>query len=428
MMVRSSDRRPPPSSGPVDPADARSARDDAADAPRWSTSYRLILEPRKEKAPTDPVAVPPPPPLPSTLPPAAPVPAAITDELDAPTPRMRRSPALGGRSVDPDAVTIASDRPPPMPSPEPPAAIQSAYKAGDVLAHRYRLIEPIGEGGMGSVWRARSLGLDLDVALKLIRRDTEVPHAGERLLKEARAAARVVHPSAVRVFDYSVTDAGDPFLVMELLTGTSLATRLAESGPLAAMEAVQLLLPVIGALSVAHREGIVHRDVKPANIMLIDESGRVIPKLIDFGIAGVAATAWSRKLTATGMLLGSPIYMAPEQVRGGGSDPDERTDVWGVCTMLYELVSGVRPFGGQNSASIILDILYAKLPRHDALTADPKLWAIVERGLSKSSADRWPSMGALGQALAAWAIGNGAEHDITGASLAVHWLQRPSRP
>ncbi|MCC6551778.1 MAG: serine/threonine protein kinase [Polyangiaceae bacterium] len=313
-------------------------------------------------------------------------------------------------------------------SPEPPAAsTRGKYKAGDVLTHRYRLIEPIGQGGMGSVWRAKSLGLDLDVALKLIRSDTEVPHAGERLLKEARAAARVVHPAAVRVFDYSVTEAGDPFLVMELLTGASLATRIASLGPMPAAPAVQLLLPVIGALAVAHREGIVHRDVKPANIMLVEDAGRLIPKLIDFGIAGVAATAWSKKLTAHGMLLGSPIYMAPEQVRGGGGDPDERTDIWGICTVLYELVSGARPFGGPSSAAVVLDILYARLPRPELLTADKKLWSIVERGLSKAPEDRWPTMTALGQALASWAIANGVEYDVMGASLAAHWRERPLR-
>jgi serine/threonine-protein kinase len=305
--------------------------------------------------------------------------------------------------------------------------MRAPYRPGDVLSFRYRLIEPIGEGGMGSVWRARSLGLDMDVALKLIRPDTEVPHAGERLLKEARAAARVVHPSAVRVFDYSVTESGDPFLVMELLTGPSLASRLAEEGRLPALEAVQLILPVIGALAVAHREGIVHRDVKPANVMLVEDGGRVIPKLIDFGIAGVASTSWSRKLTAHGMLIGSPIYMAPEQVRGKGGDPDERTDVWGVSTMLYELVSGLRPFGGQNSASIIIDIIYARLPRPEQLAADRKLWAIVEKGLAKAPEDRWPTMNALGEALAGWAVASGAEYDITGASLAVHWLQRKTR-
>ena len=344
--------------------------------------------------------------------------------------RMHRSPTPVERSVDPEAITLSSSdprTPPPLSSPEPPPSIRSSYRAGDVLAHRYRLVEPIGQGGMGSVWRARSLGLDLDVALKLIRRDTEVPYAGERLLKEARAAARVVHPAAVRVFDYSVTEFGDPFLVMELLTGPSLASRITEEGPMRAVQAVQLILPVIGALAVAHREGIVHRDVKPANIMLVDDGDRIIPKLIDFGIAGVAATGWSRKLTAHGMLLGSPIYMAPEQVRGGGGDPDERTDIWGVCTVLFELMSGARPFSGQNSATIILEILYARLPRPEPLTADRRLWSIIERGLSKAPEDRWPTMAALGQALARWAIANGAEHDVTGASLAVHWRPRPSK-
>jgi serine/threonine-protein kinase len=119
--------------------------------------------------------------------------------------------------------------------------------------------------------------------------------------------------------------------------------------------------------------------------------------------------------------------MAPDQLRGGGAEPDERTDVWGICTVLYELVTGQRPFGGKSTPSIIFDILYAKLPRKPALTADPKLWRIVEQGLAKAPVDRWPTMNALGRALAAWAVANGATCDVTGASLAVHWLDRSSR-
>jgi serine/threonine-protein kinase len=272
---------------------------------------------------------------------------------------------------------------------------------------------------MGSVWRAWNMSLDLDVAVKLVR-CTGVPHAGERLLKEARAAARVVHPGAVRVFDFDLTDAGDPFLVMELLSGRTLSRALRESGPLTPLEAVLLILPVLGALRVAHREGIVHRDVKPANVVLVEGGRHAAPKLIDFGIAAVAPSSWSRKLSAIGMLLGSPSYMSPEQACGGAI-LDVRTDVWGACTTLYETMSGARPFGGADRSSIIHEILWSAPRRPDALATHPELWEIVRRGLAKALADRWPTVDELGAALARWALAQGATWDAAGASLAGEW-------
>ena len=279
---------------------------------------------------------------------------------------------------------------------------------------------------MGSVWRARSLGLDVDVALKLIRPDTGLPRAAERLLHEARAAARVVHPAAVRVFDYSITDAGEPFLVMELLHGTPLSRRIAQGGPMMPVEAVRTMLPIAGALAAAHREGIVHRDVKPANIMLVDEAGQSVPKLIDFGIVGTAGR--TQRLTVRGMMLGSPVYMAPEQIRASAVDPDERTDVWGVCLTLYELLAGRRPFDADTPRETMMNILSAPLRAPSALAGEPALWAIIARGMAKELTDRWPSMFDLGRALAAWAAGRGIVSDASGASLAACWLTKRRDP
>jgi serine/threonine-protein kinase len=292
-----------------------------------------------------------------------------------------------------------------------------AYAPGTILCGRYQLIELLGEGGMGAVWRARSLTLDVEMAVKLVRRCAGVPNAGERLLREARVAARVRHPSAVRVLDFCHTDSGDPFLVMELLAGRTLARALAEDGPLPPLRAVQLLLPVIGALAAAHREGIVHRDVKPANVMLVEAERRVIPKLVDFGIAGVAPSAWSSKLASYGMLVGSPAYMAPEQARGV-PNVDPRTDVWAICTVLYEAISGERPFGGEGRADLVREILTARPRRPEVLAGYPGLWSLLERGLAKAPEDRWPTMEALGAALSAWALARGATCDATGATLA----------
>ncbi|WP_245678212.1 serine/threonine-protein kinase [Chondromyces crocatus] len=360
----------------------------------------------------------------------SPLPGALLPSGNAP-------PAGASRHFDPDAATVARERTDvqstathPTDTTAAPAALTppvvlGAYAAGDVLAQRYRLVDQIGHGGMGAVWRARSISLELDVALKLIRREAEVQHAAERLLKEARAAARVAHPSAVRVHDFGVTLAGDPFLVMELLQGSSLSQRLSELGTFPSTEAVQIVLPVAGALLAAHREGVVHRDVKPANIMLIEQGASIVPKLIDFGVAGVSAAIWATRLTTHGMMLGSPVYMAPEQIRGG-TDPDERTDVWGLCTVLYELVSGVRPFAGPNSATVIFDVLNTRLRRPEQFQHEHELWNIVERGLAKAPQDRWPNMAAFGRALAEWALSRGVTFDAAGTSLGVHWLAQPS--
>jgi serine/threonine-protein kinase len=335
-----------------------------------------------------------------------------------------------GRPLRADRLTWTTLCPvsgePPAPTPARAASSRrSGHAPGAVLAGRYQLVEPLGEGGMGAVWRARSLCLDVDVAVKLVRHDAGVPNAGERLLREARVAARVRHSAAVRVFDFCLTESGDPLLVMELLPGRSLARALADNGPLAPLHAVRLLLPVIGALAAAHREGIVHRDVKPTNVMLVEEGGRVIPKLIDFGIAGVAPSAWSSKLSSYAALLGSPVYMSPEQARGV-PDLEARTDVWGACTVLYEAVSGERPFGGADRASVVQDILSARPRRPAALADHPRLWEILERGLAKSPEQRWPTMAALGAALAAWALEGGATCDTTGAPLADPWRDAPA--
>ncbi|WP_437959944.1 serine/threonine-protein kinase [Sorangium sp. So ce119] len=299
------------------------------------------------------------------------------------------------------------------------AAALRRYAPGDVLAGRYRLMELIGEGSMGAVWKARNVALNLDVALKLIRRDCPVPEAASRLLREAQATARVSHRAAVRIFDLSVTEEGEPFVVMEFLHGRSLAQVLADSGPMSPISSVQLLLPVIGALSAAHGAGVVHRDVKPANVVLVRDGRRMIPKLIDFGIAFTATRAVGDARREA--LVGSPAYMAPEQVRGG-QESDARSDVWSVCVVLHELVSGRRPFGGPGSISIVHDVLRVDPPRPDAFEAHPRLWEIVARGLSKAPEDRFPTMAALGRALAQWAIASGVSHDVTGASLVDYWL------
>jgi serine/threonine protein kinase len=296
---------------------------------------------------------------------------------------------------------------------------------GDLLAGKYRLLALLGEGGMGTVWRAHSVVLDIDVAIKVLRGDHGEGIAADRLLREAQATAALGHPAIVRVFEFGETPTGEPFLVMERLEGLSLAEWLAQRGRLSAEQAVQMLLPIVDGLVAAHAHGIIHRDVKPANIIAVpDREGAYNPKIVDFGIAKMAKPG-GPILTEYGTVIGSVEYMSPEQA--DGRIVGEQSDVWALCVTLYELVTGRRPFEGR-SAPAMLMALYTKtpVPTIELAAGDADLWAILARGLEKSPDERWPTMRALGQALATWATGRGITVDAAGASIEHVWLGRTS--
>jgi serine/threonine protein kinase len=296
-----------------------------------------------------------------------------------------------------------------------------------VIAGKYRLESVLSEGGMGSVWRAFNLQLEVPVAIKLLRADLSGEELGERLRVEARAAAKLVHPSIIRVFDVGDSEDGEPFIVMELLSGQSLGELLAR-GPLPAVNAVQLLLPIAEALSLAHSRGVVHRDLKPDNIFLAREGDALQPKLLDFGIAKVTSTAATGRgvLTQTGTLLGSPDYMAPEQAYGQ-SDIDERCDIWAFCIVLYEAIAGESPFSSSSVQSTLRRVVQDEPPPLDELAGvDATLAALVQRGMSKDREQRPSSIFELGEQLATWLALQGVYEDVTGTSLESKWLGRSS--
>ncbi|EYF08450.1 Hypothetical protein CAP_3979 [Chondromyces apiculatus DSM 436] len=340
---------------------------------------------------------------------------AALDPAEAPE-RFSQPPAP--TSVPPlgNAVVERLSNPAPAPAVEEPGP-------GSIISGRYRLEQVIGRGGMGAVWLARDTTLDIDVALKLIRRDRTTPEARVRLLQEARAAARIGHPSIVRVFDFGETAGGDPFIVMELLHGESLSSVLARRQRLAPALAVSTLLPLASALVAAHGKGIVHRDLKPDNILLVNnEAGALVPKLLDFGIARLLSADQERRFTLSGEVLGSPDYMSPEQAKGE-DDVGEATDIWAFTVVLYEVLTGRRPFQGPNYNALILAIITQEpLPVTDLAAGDTELWGILQRGLRKRAADRWQTMRDLGAALGAWAIEHGVQEDVAGTSVASHWL------
>ncbi len=303
----------------------------------------------------------------------------------------------------------------------------SAHRATEprVIAQKYRLESLLGEGGMGSVWRAFNLQLEVPVAIKLLRPDLPSAELGERLRVEARAGAKLVHPSIVRVFDIGEAESGDPFIVMELLSGESLGSLL-ERGPLPAVDALQLLLPIAEGLSLAHSRGVVHRDLKPDNIFLATDGNALQPKLLDFGIAKVTSTVVTGGAvqTQTGTLLGSPDYMSPEQAFGR-NDIDPRSDVWSFCAMLYEALSGNPPFVGDSCQQVLRSVVQDEpVPLDEACGVDPELSRLVMRGLTKDRELRPGSIFELGQELAGWLMAQGVLEDATGSSLEAKWFGR----
>src|SRR5687768_10390405 len=221
----------------------------------------------------------------------------------------------------------------------------TVYEPGHIIAGKYELEELLGQGGMGAVWRARNVALDSLVALKVLRSTSDRAALSERLVQEARAAAKLTHPAIVKVFDVGQTESGDPFIVMELLHGSSLGTILATESRISSIQAARILLPIADALSLAHSKGIIHRDLKPDNVFVVHDGSSVQPKLVDFGIVKMQQDDGESHLTQAGAVLGSPDYMSPEQARGQ-DDVGLGTDVWSFSVVLYEAITGRPPFKG----------------------------------------------------------------------------------
>jgi TolB-like protein/tetratricopeptide (TPR) repeat protein len=217
----------------------------------------------------------------------------------------------------------------------------------------YRILEKLGGGGMGVVYKARDLRLDRPVALKFLPPQLSAnPEARERFLTEAKSASALDHPNTCTVHQIDSTEDGQLFIVMALYEGETLDRRLVSHRRLAAAEAVEIALGTARGLARAHRAGIVHRDVKPSNLMITHDG---LVKILDFGIARLAGSA---RVTHTGKVVGSIDYMSPEHARG--EEVDQRTDVWSLGVVLYEMLSGERPFRGGNDQAVLYQILHGQ--------------------------------------------------------------------
>lgn len=357
----------------------------------------------------------------------APRPDAYADTVAGDTAKAANTPSSAGPQEDrgseaPSQTDKAPANKDKNPKPKASKEPKHEYQAGDLIADKYQLVRVLGEGGMGAVWLARNKALDIDVAVKLIRRERASPEAAQRLLQEARAAAKLGHPSIVRVFDFGESQYRDPFIVMEVLNGESLRDLMDRKQRLKPSRAVRTLLPIASALRAAHDKGIVHRDLKPDNILLVKEGGATVPKVVDFGIAKLVQAELDQSFTQTGQIVGSPGYMSPEQL-DGRTDIDHRADVWSFAVVLYEALTGARPFEGSHYTALLSAILLKPpTPIMDYGVGDEALWKIIQKGLTKDPDLRWLSMDAMGAAIANWALERGIAHDITGISVASHWL------
>ena len=262
---------------------------------------------------------------------------------------------------------------------------------GTRIDDRYEIIDTLGSGGMGHVYRARRLRLGDEVAIKVMHTTHDAPpEARERFLRESRACAQLRHPSIVGILDFGFDVHQQPYLVMEMLSGPSLREEIELEVPMSAERVAGILGPVAAALQLAHDRGITHRDLKPANIVAHRyESGERVYKVIDFGLAAMKAASDETRLTDPALFLGTLAYAAPEQVRGG--EVTAATDIYAIGVIAYEMLTGARPFETDNRVTLINQLLTVQ-PVNPAARRNglpDGVDAAVMKALAKEPAERW---------------------------------------
>jgi len=277
-----------------------------------------------------------------------------------------------------------------------------AHKSGELIGESYEVIEPLGRGGMGEVYRVRDRRTETVYALKII-----APGLGEqeilrkRLEHEAQSAKSLTHENIAAVYDVGRDSGGAPFLIMDYVAGQNLEQLLHQEVFLQSQRAIDIFMQIAEALVHAHNKGVVHRDLKPSNILLAkSDVGHELVKLVDFGIAKLtdAHSADKTKLTQAGDLIGSPLYMSPEQCRG--DNLDGRSDIYSFGCIMYEAVSGKTPFAGDNPVRILLKHASEPAPRLlSEVRISQSFKAVIERCLEKLPENRYPNAAALLQDL-----------------------------
>ena len=276
---------------------------------------------------------------------------------------------------------------------------------GEVIANRYRVLEKLGEGGMGTVYLAEHTAIGKKLAIKVLLQDyARKEDLKERFLQEAKAAAMIGHENIVDITDFGHTPNGSVFFAMEFLQGEDLSQRIKRQGRIPWAEGKPILLQICRALGAAHAKNIIHRDMKPENIFLIEREGRRdFCKLLDFGIAKVTGMSdGERRLTRTGMIFGTPEYMSPEQAQG--HHPDHRVDVYAVGIIAYEMVTGEVPFKADTFMGILTKHIFENPTPPKDVAPDANIPADVEeiilKALAKKREERFPSMTEMATAIA----------------------------
>ncbi len=293
---------------------------------------------------------------------------------------------------------------PQLPMQFPAAALDAQLQPGSLVASKYRVVRVLGKGGMGVVLEARHDVLGTQVAIKVPRQSiVESPEAVARFLREAQAAAKLKGDNVVKVQDVGTLPTGQPYIIMEYLEGLDLATWVASRGPLPITHAVDFALQACAGLAAAHALGMVHRDVKPANLFCVPQGdGHYTLKLLDFGISKMpsAQAAGTANVTSAGRVMGTPPYMSPEQSLSS-KDVDARTDIWALGVALYELLSGHLPFEAETPQGLGMRI--ATTPPDPLskwnITVPPALEAVVARCLEKEASRRYETVADLALAL-----------------------------
>ena len=320
-----------------------------------------------------------------------------TDEtLPMPSGQGLESP-IQGEDADPPAQKLTPQEPDHSDlTPEQLDALDTPV--GQILAERYKILDRLGSGGMAIVYRARHQTLRTTVAVKVLKRRLAADRVSvTRFHREAMAAASVGNPHIVHIIDYGFTTSGDAFIVMEYLEGSSLRQVVRSEGPLAMGRAVSLCRQILRGLEAAHGQGIVHRDLKGDNVFVTCQGGRDFVKLLDFGISKVAFAGEDKQstgLTSTGVVMGTPQYIAPEQA-SGLDEVDQRADIYALGVILYEMLTGVLPFDGRTPLEILMkhvqEVPVPPSKRRPELGIPPELDAVVLKALAKDPADRYAS-------------------------------------
>jgi serine/threonine-protein kinase len=307
--------------------------------------------------------------------------------------------------------------PPPIPRASPPpfahpasSSLSAQIPVGSLLENKYEIVSRLGQGGMGTVYEAVHRDMRRMVAVKVLsRRQASKRDALKRFHHEAQAAAAIGHPNICEVYDFGKLDDGRPFIVMERLYGVTLADRIAAEGALPFEDTIAIIGQVLLGLEAAHAKRLVHRDIKPENVFLCQRPGNpTIVKLLDFGVSKfVDGAALDRSdedlsLTRTGIVMGTPYYMSPEQARGERK-VDSRVDIYACGVMLYEALTGKRPLSANNYNALMVDIVMKEPPA--ASTLRPALPLAFDRviatAMAKSRDRRYPSAEQFREALIA---------------------------